>query len=219
MYVEIGPYKVERGEILPTKDLINDFRYKFYPLTTLPMRYYTIIMVDLDAPYPENPINSPYLHYLSVNNNFSQERVIVDYIPPSPPKDSEPHRYVVFIFRQVKPMPIPTIETRVNFDVEDFLQYEFENGRPLTLIDRVEFIGDPRIGMEYAGKQIDDLINKKSFSSKSPEDPDFFSEVYDIDKLSEEDMQVLADIYNIPDAYELSKSQIKAKINKILSYS
>jgi len=209
MYVEIGPYKVEKGEILPTKDLKDDYRYTFSPLTTLPMRYYTIIMVDLDAPYPEYPINSPYLHYMSVNNNFSLENVVVDYMPPSPPLDSEPHRYVVFIFQQIKPMPIPTIETRMKFDVNDFIDYEFKNGRPLNLIDEIDFVGDPRIGMEYAGKEL----------NNSPKKPDLFSKMYDVNKLSEEDMQVLADIYNIPNAYNLSKGEVKEKINKILSYS
>jgi phosphatidylethanolamine-binding protein (PEBP) family uncharacterized protein len=48
-----------------------------------------VLMIDLDAPYPENPNKSPILHW------FRLHKDVIPYEGPNPPKDSRPHRYVI----------------------------------------------------------------------------------------------------------------------------
>ena len=202
MYVEIGPYGVFNGETLPTKDLGGNDHYRVVSTAAKVWNKHTVIMVDLDAPYPENAYKAPYLHLLTINGYDGGKETVVRYIPPSPPVDSKPHRYKIYLFQQTHDIPSPTIDTREQFDVHDFMQYEARQGRSLILEDTCTFYGDARLG---------DL-------SASPTTKNVFSEYYESDKLSEEDLQVLADIYGIPDAFTLSSPEIKAKINKILSH-
>ena len=64
-------------------------------------------MVDPDAPTPQDPTLSPIRHLLAggltVNGSLTEGAVLInstvalsDYIPPTPPPDSDPHRYVFF---------------------------------------------------------------------------------------------------------------------------
>lgn len=202
MYVEIGRYGVENGETLPTEDLGKNSHYRVVSTATKVRGMHTVIMVDLDAPYPESPYKSPYLHLLTINGYDRDKETVVQYVPPSPPVDSKPHRYEIYLFQQIYTIPTPIIDTREQFSVYDFVQYEARQGRPLILEDTRIFYGDANVGG----------------LSASPTTKNLFSEYYDANKLSEEDLQVLADIYGIPNAFTLSSPEIKAKINKILSH-
>lgn len=206
MEVIIGHYRVNNGETLLTETLENNFNHAFIPTNTVIAPYYTVIFVDLDAPYPDDNYMSPYLHYMVVNYDPHNKtgNVTVTYKPPSPPQDSDAHKYVVYMFRQQKRMPKPSIETRENFDVGDFLEYERSEGRPL--------VGEY---MTFYG--IDHLPSTEM--SRSPSSKDLFSEMYDVEKLSEEDIQDIAAVYSIPNAYTLTKGEIISKINKILSFN
>lgn len=75
---------------------------------------YTLIMWDRDAPYPHPRYSngmgaeSPFLHWLAVNApdaDFESPlaTTLVDYIPPSPPRDSPPHTYIVHVLEQRGP--------------------------------------------------------------------------------------------------------------------
>lgn len=55
--------------------------------------YYTIAMVDPDAPSRENPIYKYFLHMLIVNNY----QTLVSFQPPSPPKGSGYHLSLIHI--------------------------------------------------------------------------------------------------------------------------
>lgn len=57
---------------------------------------YTIIMVDPDAPYPNDPKFKYFLHWFVVNNTEE----LMNYTPPNPPSDSDNHRYCVFVYKQ-----------------------------------------------------------------------------------------------------------------------
>jgi hypothetical protein len=73
-------------------------------------------MYDISAPYPypENT-SSPFLHWLVVNIG-GQERIVSEYMPPSPPEDSPPYEYVVEIFEQMQGSFTPIkSEERANF--------------------------------------------------------------------------------------------------------
>ena len=59
-------------------------------------KYYTIIVMDPDAPSHDNPIYKYWLHYLTINNNNK----IIEYESPDPPKNSGIHRYFFILLKQ-----------------------------------------------------------------------------------------------------------------------
>jgi len=198
--VELGNYRVLDGEYLPTKDLPDNYQIFW---DSFGMQAYTVIMVDMDAPYPDNPTNAPYLHLMQVNIRNGKGDTVVDYTPPSPPPDSAAHRYEIYLFKQSYPF-YPKITSRANFDLRGLLAYQSSVGCPMQLVDTLTFYGDPKLRQDEV--------------SKSPATKDLFSERYDVDKLSEEDYRILGDVYGVEDAYSLSPQTLKAKINKILSH-
>jgi hypothetical protein len=87
--------------------------------------FYTIIIVDNDAPYPP-PYNnnSPYLHYLITNvprNEIERGNIVMNYISPNPPTFSPPHTYSLILLRQSS-MIYPIIRKRENFDLQNFIE-------------------------------------------------------------------------------------------------
>ena len=74
---------------------------------TLANETFVLLMVDPDAPTPQDPTLSPIRHLLAggltVNGSLTEGAMLInstatlsDYIPPTPPPDSDPHRYVTF---------------------------------------------------------------------------------------------------------------------------
>ncbi|KAG5184326.1 phosphatidylethanolamine-binding protein [Tribonema minus] len=70
---------------------------------------FTVVMVDPDAPSPDNPIFAEFLHWIAVDvpANQALQKVkgggggggeVVDYMGPAPPKGV--HRYVFLAYRQ-----------------------------------------------------------------------------------------------------------------------
>ena len=91
---------------------------------------FTTIMVDPDAPYPENPTAKYFIHLLVVNSND----IKVDYYPPNPPANSNPHRYQVLLFKQSKYISTNVTKPGSNFDLDNFIK-----SNELELIDEFEF--------------------------------------------------------------------------------
>jgi phosphatidylethanolamine-binding protein (PEBP) family uncharacterized protein len=56
----------------------------------------TLLIVDPDAHYPDNPTEKYMIHNLVINTN----ETIWKYKSPNPPLDSPPHRYFIFVYRQ-----------------------------------------------------------------------------------------------------------------------
>lgn len=87
--------------------------------------YDMLIMYDLDAPYPHARSKSPYLHLLVTNITGGDIRagsVNAAFLPPNPPSDSSPHRYVISLYRMRVPATPFTMIQRENFNVEKFVQ-------------------------------------------------------------------------------------------------
>lgn len=70
------------------------------------MALFTWMLIDIDAPDPEDPSHAPFLHYIVTNLDASnsrqpvvtQQQVVVPYYPVTPPKGE--HRYVSLLFHQ-----------------------------------------------------------------------------------------------------------------------
>jgi large subunit ribosomal protein L35 len=88
-------------------------------------KFYTILMVDPDAPSPTNPIYKYWLHMLIINTN----QIIVPYNPPDPPGNSGKHRYYICLYEQPMKINKDTINIRnndfsikrKNFQLDDFV--------------------------------------------------------------------------------------------------
>ncbi|KAI0771048.1 PEBP-like protein [Trametes elegans] len=102
-------------------------------------RLYTLLMVDLDVPDPENQSFTTYLHWLQPNislSAFISSPHILNshtrYVPPHPQRGTPYHRYVLLLLPQAsptKPIEIPVFEdsARVGFNYRAFAeQYGFD---------------------------------------------------------------------------------------------
>ena len=68
-----------------------------------PDSFYTLLMVDPDAPTRQSPKFKEWMHWMVVNipgNNVSQGEEKVGYVGAGPPKDTGLHRYVFMVFKQ-----------------------------------------------------------------------------------------------------------------------
>jgi phosphatidylethanolamine-binding protein (PEBP) family uncharacterized protein len=79
----------------------------------------TLIMVDPDAHYPDNPTEKYMLHNLVINNN----ETIWKYKSPNPPLDSPPHRYMILLYRQSNTIKLDeTVNQRNKFNLNAFVK-------------------------------------------------------------------------------------------------
>lgn len=79
----------------------------------------TLIIVDPDAHYPDNPTEKYMLHNLVINN----DEIIWKYKSPNPPLDSLPHRYMILLYKQSNPIKLDKpIAQRNKFDLKSFVK-------------------------------------------------------------------------------------------------
>jgi len=97
--------------------------------------FYTVIIVDPDAPVPWNPVASQFVHLWAVNipgagpkepTSSAKGNVIAPYMPPSPPGGT--HRYIVMVFEQPSGLKLPTsaltsVNQRVGFNTTKWAQH------------------------------------------------------------------------------------------------
>lgn len=64
-------------------------------------KFYTLTVVDPDAPSPTNPSMAPFLHWLVTNipqGELEKGSMVVPYMGPSPPEGD--HRYCFLLYEQ-----------------------------------------------------------------------------------------------------------------------
>jgi hypothetical protein len=219
MYVEIGDYEVKQGEFLPSDNLNEHFVFEW---DIDKGDYYTLIMVDHDAPYPENPVKSPFVHLLMVNvekDVIKEENMIIPYLPPSPPNlSSKPHEYEILLFKQSMPIAEVYIQDRNNFDLEDWFRGNMSlcvDGEycDFQLVDQMSFFSGHQIPNDFSqSPQI------KSFQDDDQKFIDVFQERYDTDKLSEEDLVIIGETLGIQDVSQLKPKELQIRIGQIITY-
>jgi phosphatidylethanolamine-binding protein (PEBP) family uncharacterized protein len=111
------------------------------PTVTFPgvlNHYYTVVMYDRDAPYPPpNNINAPFIHWLVINipgNDLEQGNSVLPYLPPNPPS-SDPHRYQLDLYRQLRQLPDSFNVSRHRFPLDKWI-----NRNGLILLDTMNFL-------------------------------------------------------------------------------
>ncbi|XP_013195712.2 protein D2-like [Amyelois transitella] len=104
--------------------------------------YYTLAMVDPDAPSRENPKFREWHHWLVGNilaNNLEKGEVLSDYIGSGPPKGTGLHRYVYLLYKQpekcnfskIPKLPNNSGDKRGKFSISKFAQ-QFKLGVPIA---------------------------------------------------------------------------------------
>lgn len=130
----IKGHEITDGTILPYNDrkIVPEIRFD-----KVPGEYRTIIMVDPDAPSPTNPIYKYWLHLLVINNN----EIVLNYEPPSPPKNSGFHRYIFFLVQQEKRLDQSKLDLNgiTSADRSKFNLAEFLQNNNLKIIGQVHF--------------------------------------------------------------------------------
>ncbi|KAI0989606.1 hypothetical protein GJ496_007015 [Pomphorhynchus laevis] len=92
-----------------------------------PSRLYTLIMIDPDAPSPENPKLGPWLHLYRYNISIANPGGIdaFSYSGPAPPQGT--HHYVFILFRQRNGPVYPSVSSPTNFPLIQYIQrYQLE---------------------------------------------------------------------------------------------
>ena len=102
------------GSHISPYSLLNQptVRYNFHP-----KKLYTLIMIDRDAPYDNNPYDKYFLHWMIVNSRD----VAAPYLPPAPPKENGNHRYYLLLFEQVGEIKSPYFLKRTCFHPVEFI--------------------------------------------------------------------------------------------------
>lgn len=112
--VFIDNQEITYGEYIPLDEAQSEPRTKIIGKNN---NLFTIVMVDPDAPAPNNPIYKYFLHWLIINNSDTVE----EFTPPNPPIGT--HRYVFLLLRQqsyIDPKKIQIV-SRQKFPLAKFI--------------------------------------------------------------------------------------------------
>lgn len=135
--VSFGPIPVSEGE---TFDLSNAQNPLNVDWDANPYELYTVAFYDLSVPTPDNPYNSPFVHFLETNilgKDFSKGDLSIGYLAPHLPVGSKPHLYVVDVYSQPNKV-YATIADRNRYD-----PVELANSNNLALERRITFYVKP----------------------------------------------------------------------------
>jgi len=87
-------------------------------------KYYTLIMLDPDAPSSKNPKFRSWLHWIVINiqnGRVKNGTEIVPYKAPTPPTGTGKHRYIFFLLQQEqRQKQVETVHDRTNFNLNDY---------------------------------------------------------------------------------------------------
>nr|BDG58481.1 flowering locus T-like protein 1 [Allium sativum] len=119
--------------IYPTKEVANGREFKPSQIIQQPRveigggdlrTFYTLVMVDPDAPSPSNPRLREYLHWMvtdipgGTGSNFGQETVCYE----SPRPTAGIHRFVFILFQQLGRQTVYAPSWRQNFNTREFAE-------------------------------------------------------------------------------------------------
>jgi hypothetical protein len=120
--VSFGDIDIQNGQIM---DLNTAHQPCSISIKVDENQYHTIIIYDLSAPQPRNPINSPLIHFLDVNipgSKIDKGDILFPYLEPSPPAGSGNHVYVIDLFGQSSKINPEVPRERISFPVMEFVK-------------------------------------------------------------------------------------------------
>lgn len=104
---------VNYGNNLTLSSVMYNPTISFPSEPAFPDAVYTVLMIDPDAPTPQNPTSALIRHWLvsdvaptTTPANISSGNVLSAYRSPSPPANSTAHRYLTLLLRQMPSVPV-----------------------------------------------------------------------------------------------------------------
>ncbi|KZS89946.1 PEBP-like protein [Sistotremastrum niveocremeum HHB9708] len=98
---------------------------------------FVAVIIDPDAPKPEDPKNAQFRHFLGADFTLwrgallhNSSAALSEYVQPSPPSESKPHRYVFLVYRQSEDIPKTISSGNAKFNVTAFAE-KYNLGPPL----------------------------------------------------------------------------------------
>lgn len=136
-----GELKVQAGVVLTPTQVQNSPTISF---DANPNAFYTVVMLDPDAPTRKDPKYSQWLHWLAVNvpgQDLSQKgEVLAEYVGAGPPEGSGLHRYIFLAFQQERKCDGTDLQTfhrvseRPNWSLSAYLEKLRTYAGALTLV-------------------------------------------------------------------------------------
>ncbi|XP_065163390.1 protein D3-like [Atheta coriaria] len=130
--------KVDLGNILTPTQVRKEPELSW---TAKDGQYYTVLMVDPDAPSRADPKLGQWRHWLVGNvlgNDISKGDVLTAYVGAGPPRKTSLHRYIFMIYEQSKHIafdevvvPNTSTNTRPNFCARRFAD-KYSLGSPVA---------------------------------------------------------------------------------------
>jgi phosphatidylethanolamine-binding protein (PEBP) family uncharacterized protein len=111
LIIKYDNVQVKQGNYIDMNRFINKPTI-YYPY--IKNIYYSLLMVDIDAPTKSKPIYKYWIHWM-IGNIYSSTQIhnndnliynniyglsIIDYMSPTPQKGTGPHRYVFLLYKQ-----------------------------------------------------------------------------------------------------------------------
>jgi len=119
MKVEINNILLQENKIYTTLQINRKPKIVISEKEKYKNNLLTLLIVDPDAHYPNNPTEKYMLHNMVINNN----KIIWKYKSPNPPLDSPPHRYMILLYKQSNPIKLDKpIAQRNKFDLKSFVK-------------------------------------------------------------------------------------------------
>ena len=113
--------KIKKGETLSVEltQIEPSIKYNYQPDS-----FYSLLMIDPDAPSRTNPTKANWLHWMIVNIGLNKPgEIIWEYYGPAPPKESGPHRYFFILLKQPGLIKLSNPPTqREKFNLAKFIE-------------------------------------------------------------------------------------------------
>jgi len=137
--IQYNGKQVHNEEVLKKADTQTVPTVQINLKTDPQMPYFTLLMVDPDAPQRGNEIAGPWLHWIKASfteNNVDSGTTLADYQGPTPPDGTGPHQYIILLYKSA------TDEIALDGGVKrkQFQLQKFEKNNNLKLIAATSFI-------------------------------------------------------------------------------
>ncbi|KAL4867241.1 hypothetical protein BDV12DRAFT_171754 [Aspergillus spectabilis] len=103
--ISFGEKAVELGNLFRVSEVKSAPSISFEKEADTPdSQIYTLLLVDPDAPTPDDPKFAYWRHWvvsgLKASETITDAPALTEYLGPGPKDDSRPHRYLLLLFRE-----------------------------------------------------------------------------------------------------------------------
>ncbi|CAF1214240.1 unnamed protein product [Rotaria sordida] len=110
------------------------------------MSFFTLVMIDPDAPRRGNEVAGPWLHWIKASfkgNNVNSGTTLADYQGPAPPDGTGPHQYIILLYKSANGQVASgsgTIGVSDSSKRKQFQLQKFEKNNNFKLVAATSFI-------------------------------------------------------------------------------